>query len=106
MKTKNFFKQIPADLPEEFFENILSNESFRLERIISKGHATPKGQWYDQKADEWVMLLTGSAGLRLKGQNIITMQQGDYLLLPAGLKHRVEWTAPDTETIWLALHFS
>ncbi len=106
METKNFFTQVPTDLPEEFIENILSTNSFRLERIISKGQATAKGQWYDQKDDEWVMLLKGSAGLQLEGQDIIIMQQGDYLLLPAGLKHRVEWTAPDTETIWLALHFS
>jgi len=106
MATKNFFKQIPADLPEELFDTILSSDSFRLERIISKGHATPKGQWYNQQDNEWVMLLKGSAGLRIEGQDIITMQQGDFILLPAGLKHRVEWTAPDTETIWLALHFS
>ena len=106
METKNFFKHIPADLPEEIFENILGNESIRLERIISKGHATPKGQWYDQKNDERVLLLKGSAGLHIEGKDIITMQPGDYILLPAGLKHRVEWTDSDTETIWLALHFS
>ena len=106
MKTKNIFKQLPAEMNEELFENILTNDSCRLERIISKGHATPQGQWYDQEVDEWVLLLKGSAGLRIEQQQTITMQQGDYILLPAGLKHRVEWTAADTETIWLALHFS
>ncbi len=106
METKNVFKQIPADLTEELFENILGNESFRLERIISKGHATPKDQWYDQKDDEWILLLQGSAGLRIEKQEIITLRQGDYILLPAGLKHRVEWTDHESETIWLALHFS
>jgi len=30
------------------FEKIIQNGSFKLERIISKGHSTPKGKWYDQ----------------------------------------------------------
>jgi cupin 2 domain-containing protein len=105
MPIKNLFKQIPADLPEEFFESIIKSRSFKLKRIISKGHATPAGEWYDQQDNEWVLLLQGSAGLRLEGKETTTMKPGDYILLPAGLKHRVEWTDSTTETIWLALHF-
>lgn len=105
MAIKNLLKQIPANLPGEFFEDILKFQSFRLKRIISKGHATPAGKWYDQKDNEWVLLLQGSAGLRLEGEEIKTMGPGDYILLPAGLKHRVEWTDSTTETIWLTLHF-
>lgn len=101
----NLFQQIPTDLSEEFFENIVKSQSFRLERIISRGHATPEGEWYDQDDNEWVMLLQGSAGLCLEGKKTIIMGPGDHLLLPAGLKHRVEWTDSATETIWLALHF-
>ncbi|NTV46153.1 MAG: hypothetical protein HGB11_06455, partial [Chlorobiales bacterium] len=36
----------------------------RLERIVSEGHATPGGEWFDQEWDEWVILLSGSATLR------------------------------------------
>ena len=105
MATGNFFADIPADLSEEIFETILNCKSFRLERIISQGQATPKGEWYDQEDNEWVLLLKGRAGLRLEGKETITLEPGDYIFLPAGRRHRVEWTDSTTETIWLALHF-
>ena len=102
----NIFAGIPRALPEELFENILSAPGFKLERIVSKGHATPPGQWYDQDRDEWVLLLQGSAGLRLDGEeHVLILERGDYIHLPAHRRHRVEWTAPTTETVWLALHF-
>lgn len=106
MNKENIFKNIPAALPAELFEPILANGSIRLERIISKAHATPEGQWYDQEKNEWVLLLRGSAGIRLEGSDQVTvLEAGDYLLFPAHVKHRVEWTQKDVETIWLALHY-
>ncbi|MCB0283619.1 MAG: cupin domain-containing protein [Calditrichaeota bacterium] len=106
MKVDNLFQSIPKDFKNEFFESIINNENFKLERIISKGHSTPKGEWYDQDMNEWVILLKGAAELKIEGQEKNTrLNAGDNLLLPAHLKHRVEWTAPDTETFWLALHF-
>ena len=106
MEKENIFKKIPAALPDELFENILEHGSFKLERIVSRAHATPQGEWYDQEKNEWVMLLRGSAALRIEGSDHLTLlAPGDYIFLPAHLKHRVEWTAPDTETIWLALHY-
>ena len=47
-------------------------------------------------------------GGRLRFENdpqVIIMKPGDYLLIPAHRRHRVEWTAPDQPTIWLALHY-
>jgi hypothetical protein len=35
--------------------------------------------------------------------NIIELEPGDYINIPAHLKHRVEWTDPDIETVWLAV---
>jgi len=106
MEKENIFKKIPAALPDELFENILEHGSFKLGRIVSRAHATPQGEWYDQEKNEWVMLLSGSAALRIAGSDHLTLlAPGDYIFLPAHLKHRVEWTAPDTETIWLALHY-
>jgi hypothetical protein len=32
---------LPDDLPEERFETLLETPAFRLERILSQGHATP-----------------------------------------------------------------
>ncbi len=107
MKPQNIYSQLPKTLPEELFEKILSGKNFKLERIISKGHATDEGCWLDQKQDEWVLLLKGSAGILIQGEkNIITLNPGDYVLIPAHVKHRVEWTDKNNETLWLALHFS
>ena len=102
---KNILAEIPSDLLEETFEDIIRNKLFTLERIISRGHSTPDGEWYNQEKNEWVMLLTGSAGLLIEGEELMDMKPGDYVFLPANVRHRVEWTAPDKETIWLALHF-
>jgi cupin 2 domain-containing protein len=106
MIVSNIYSDIPDDLTHEVFEEILRNGSLKLERIISKGHETPEDQWYDQDQDEWIILLKGSAGLVIEGEReIVALKSGDYLLLPAHLKHRVEWTDPEEETIWMALYF-
>lgn len=106
MSTQNIFAKIPSGFTEEAFEEIIREKSFKLERIISKGHATPEGEWYDQDKNEWVMLLKGSAGLLIEGEKEVkALKPGDYMYLPAHARHRVEWTDPEEETIWLALHF-
>lgn len=106
MDIKNILSTIPQKNENEVFETILQTKSFRLERIVSTGQATQEGEWYDQDTDEWVLLLKGEAGVRIEGKDkIITLQTGDYTFLPAYKRHRVEWTAHDQETIWLALHF-
>jgi cupin 2 domain-containing protein len=98
---------LPDDLPEERFETLLETPAFRLERILSQGHATPEGDWYDQDRDEWVMLLQGQARLAIEGRaEEIVMNPGDAVLLPAHCRHRVAWTPPGRITVWLALHFS
>jgi cupin 2 domain-containing protein len=101
----NIFANIPAIIPEERFENLLAREKLKIERIISHGHATPTGEWYDQVWDEWVLLLQGTAKLGYADGKIIEMQMGDYVFIPAHTRHRVEWTQPDSNTIWLAIHF-
>ncbi|MEE7626648.1 cupin domain-containing protein [Methylobacter sp. Wu8] len=101
----NFFKNIPDPLPEELIECLLNRDNVRIERIISQGHITPSGQWYDQDGDEWVMLLQGEAiVLYEKDHQTFHLMPGDYLLIPAHTRHRVEWTPPDIHTIWLAVH--
>jgi len=106
MITSNIYSNIPKEIPDEVFEVIIRNGPFKLERIVSKGHSTPKGKWYDQDNEEWVILLNGSAGIAIEGKaGIVVLKPGDYINLPAHLKHRVEWTDPSTETVWLALHY-
>jgi cupin 2 domain-containing protein len=102
----NFFSDMPHAIDDEIFDTVLLTNRFKIERIISKGHKSPSGYWYDQEKNEWVMVLKGAAKLKFKsGNKIIEMMPGDYLLIPAHCKHKVEWTDPDVETIWLAVHY-
>ncbi|MFI3199151.1 MAG: cupin domain-containing protein [Methylococcaceae bacterium] len=103
--SNNIFSEIPEQLPEEIVECLLKKENIVIERIISNGHVTLTGQWYDQTEDEWVILLQGQATLLFeKNQRLVKLLPGDYLLIPAHTRHRVEWTLPDFNTIWLAIH--
>ena len=102
----NLFAQYPEKHSEELIEEITSGASFTLKRIVSQGHATPQGEWYDQEQEEWVILLKGSADIIIEDKaEIVSLRPGDYVHLPAHRKHRVERTDPDTETVWLALHY-
>jgi len=105
MNIKNLFKNLPNICRTEIFETILENGNLKIERIISEGHATPAGQWYDQTWDEWVVLLQGSAGILFEGDtSSFLLKPGDHAYIPAHKKHRVEWTASNEKTIWLAVH--
>ncbi|RVU14014.1 cupin domain-containing protein [Methylobacterium oryzihabitans] len=101
----NLLSPLPRLLPEEEFSEILSRPDLRIERIVSTGQASPPGYWYDQPWDEWVLVLAGAARLRIEGEAADRdLAPGDHLLLPARTRHRVEWTAPDAPTVWLAVH--
>ena len=103
---KNLFNGIPGELPQELSEILLETPGFYLERIISAGQATPPVEWYDQVTHEWVVLLSGAAGLLFAGEEEVrVMRPGDYVLIPAHCRHRVEWNDPEQKTVWLALHF-
>jgi cupin 2 domain-containing protein len=107
MKITNLFADIPDSIPEELVEELATSDAVRIERIISQGQASPPGFWYDQDNSEWVLLLKGSAGLLLEGEDeVIELLPGDSLNIPAHRKHRVEHTAADSETIWLAVYYT
>jgi len=105
---KNIFSGIPEKLKneqEELFETLLQTPGFRMERIVSQGQCSPEGFWYDQNENEWVMLLAGKAGLRLAGEEVVVLQPGDHINIPRHCRHRVEWTDPDQETVWLVVYY-
>lgn len=96
---------IPGHLKdEEFFESLLPDRGILIERIISTGQASPPGFWYDQDRDELVMLLQGEAELAWPDGRTLSMGRGDWLLIPAHERHRVQWTSSDPPCIWLAIH--
>ena len=103
-------------LPDELVDVIDGGRGiFRIERIVSRGHVSPPGFWYDQDEDEWVWLLGGAAILEVEVQaasdqsgddsvvDTVELAAGDYLLLPAHMRHRVSWTDPDCDTVWLSI---
>ncbi len=100
----NVFEQIEEEEGVEKTYSLLSLKEFELEKIVSYGQATPKGHWYDQKHDEWVILVKGTAVLRFDGEHLMTLNPGDFLTIPANQKHRVDQCSNDA--IWLALHMS
>jgi cupin 2 domain-containing protein len=80
----------------EQVEVLLRAEGVRIERIVSRGHCSPPGFWYDQHEHEWVIVIEGAAELEFGGPDERrSLQPGDHLLIPAHRKHRVAWTAPD-----------
>ena len=102
----SLFDDIPAELPEELFTTICVFDSVRIERIVSRVHASPEGFWYDQDRNEFVLIVQGSAGLRFDGEDdVVVLKAGDYLNIGSHIKHRVEWTDSSTETIWLTVHY-
>lgn len=102
----NIFTNLPEDLGLEAFDALLSQPDLKIERIVSKGHVSPPGYWYDQEWNEWVMVLEGAGTVAFADGHEITLRKGDYLNIPAHEQHRVSWTDPDRPTIWLAIHYS
>jgi cupin 2 domain-containing protein len=103
---RSLFETIPAELPEELLTVLVKKDRVKVERIVSDGHASPEGFWYDQNQDEWVLLVSGTATLSIEqdsGVEQIEMKAGDYLLIPAHQRHRVEATSATEKTIWLAV---
>ncbi len=105
LSVKNLFIDIPGALPEEVYTELVRSGDLRIERIVSRGQASPPGVWYDQETNEWVLLIKGSASLRFPDGREIALAPGDHVLIPRHVRHRVERTAPEGETVWLAVHF-
>lgn len=102
---ENVFQNIPANLPNELFETLLNSEHVKIERIVSKGHKSPQDFWYDQDQSEWILILKGEAKVRIANNETTHLRSGDYVNIPAHIKHRVEWTSTTSDTIWLAIFY-
>lgn len=106
MEVKNILSEVPKSLENECFESLIQTREVKIERIISMGHASPEGYWYDQQQNEWVLVIKGRARLHFEGSDtMISLEAGDYINIPSHRRHRVEWTDPAEETIWLAVHY-
>ena len=101
----NNLYDLPNPLPdEEQFTDLIPDRGVKIERIISAGQITPKGEWYDQDRDEWVALIRGEAELTYKNGQKVRLKPGDHTFIKAHEKHRVTYTSADPPCIWLAVH--
>jgi len=102
----NVLANIPAELPHEVTETLIQAESVRIERIVSRGHSSPEGFWYEQPEHEWALLVQGRARLLFEdGAEPKEMGPGDCVLIPARQRHRVQWTTSEEATVWLAVFY-
>ena len=86
---------------DENFIDIFTKDNIRIEKIVSYGQATPIDKPYIQNHDEWVLLLSGEASLKL-GSTEHILKVGEHLFIPKNIEHWVTYTA--NPTIWLAVH--
>ncbi len=104
MNNLNIFDTDGLAWEEEFSEVICRGANgFYIERIVSRGQASPEGFWYDQDTDEHLVLISGMAILDVEGKKV-TLRAGDTYFLPAHVRHRVDHTSKDDVCIWLCMH--
>lgn len=87
---------------QERFETLLEHPLARIERIW--GPVASPSEIYEQAHDEWILLLAGQAKLEICDGPSHVLAAGDYLMIPAGQRHRVLHAS--AEALWLAVHFA
>lgn len=103
MKHDNIYNNIVSSENEEFLK-IIQKDNIKIERIVSNGQSSPQNFWYNQKQNEFVIVLKGEAIIDFKDTEI-KLKEGDYLNIKAHKKHRIKYTTPDEPTIWLAVFY-
>ena len=101
-KNANLYDLLVASLSEEVTETLHADEKVRIERIISTGQASPEGFWYAQKENEWVCVLEGQGAIQWEDGSTKVLDRGEWVLIPAHVRHRVLSTSATPPCIWLA----
>lgn len=97
--TGNLYADATPPAQGERFDTLLSHRGLVIERIVSTTKI--ESREYVQEQDEWVLLLKGHAMLDVAGQPV-TLNDGDYLFLPALTPHTV--CKVSDGAMWLAIH--
>ena len=92
--------------PDEQVDALVEQVGVTIERIVSRGHASPPDFWYDSPRAEWVVLLSGAAALEFEDEpELHPMKPGDHVLIDAHSRHRVAWTSDTEPSVWLAVYY-
>ncbi len=103
---KNLLSDIPAELPDELVQTLVLRRGCRWCGVVSRGHWSPDGFWYDQDENEFVVLLSGAARMVFEDRaEPVEMTAGSWVNIAAHRRHRVEWTDPTQNTIWLGIFY-
>lgn len=106
MQVMHIADPLPCALSNEVVDILAHSKAARIERIVSQGQCSPLGFWYDQAENEWVYLVQGKAVLRFESNDeLVHLNEGMYLNIPAHARHRVEWTSSNVPTVWLAIFY-
>ncbi len=103
MEVKNIGRDLPDATGQECVEPLVKTKDVLIERIVSRGQASAPEVWYDSAQIEWVMLVQGRARLMWEDGRVSDMEAGDHVTIPAHCRHRVDWTAPDQDCVWVAV---
>lgn len=104
MQSGSLFQDVIPPLAQETVTALASGQYTRVERIVSRGQASPEGFWYDQDEGEYVLVVAGAAVLEFETSQV-TLRAGDWVDIPAHVRHRVAWTDPNRDTVWLAVFY-
>lgn len=102
MELKNIFAGVAEVGEEESFNTLVKSPNCRVERIVASGHDSPKGMWYDQENDEFILLLQGEATMEFE-DGMVEMKAGDYLHIPKNCKHRLDKSSVSPACVFLCV---
>lgn len=60
--TNNLFNDLPTNLPDNFLTTLLNAANIRIERIVSHGHVSPEGFWYNQDEETGALFCSMKRG--------------------------------------------
>jgi cupin 2 domain-containing protein len=97
----NLLSPLPDADAAERVDALLIKPGLRIERIVSRGQASPPGF---QPEAEWVVVLAGAARLRFQDESEArVLGPGDCVDIAPHRRHRVDWTDLTVPTVWLAV---
>ncbi|MDR2007096.1 MAG: cupin domain-containing protein [Acidaminococcales bacterium] len=101
---QNIFECFQGNNGKEITEELFRLKEGRVARIISTGQKSAPGFWYEEKEDEWVIVLLGEGEIEWPDGRRKFLKAGDWLFLPALEKHRVAYTSACPPCVWLAVY--